>query len=204
MARLEVELRAHVRRVRACGACAEMQRPVITGDPIASPVMLIGQAPGRYEGELGRPFAWTAGRTMFGWFGRIGLDEEAFRARVYMVAVCRCFPGANPKGGDRLPSRAEIANCAPWLKAEMRLLRPALVLPIGKLAISRLMPVQKLTEVIGKQQRLQIDGLSTDVIPLPHPSGASPWHRIEPGKTLLASALRRIHKHPAWRTACGE
>jgi len=204
MATLKVKLRAHVRKVRACAACGEMQRPVITGDPVVSPVMLIGQAPGRYEGELGRPFAWTAGRTMFGWFGRIGLDEDAFRARVYMVAVCRCFPGANPKGGDRVPSRVEVANCAPWLATEIRLLRPALVLPIGKLAISRLMPVQKLTEVIGRQHRLEIDGMTTDVIPLPHPSGASPWHRIEPGKTLLAGALRRIRRHPAWRTACGE
>jgi len=47
-------------------------------------------------GPAGKPFAWTAGKTMFGWFSQLGqacMDEEAFRQRVYMAAVCRCFPG---------------------------------------------------------------------------------------------------------------
>ena len=76
---------------------------------------------------------------MFRWFLSIGLDEEAFRDRVYMAAVCRCFPGKNPKGGDRVPSKAEIASCARWLAAETALLEPSLILPVGKLAIAQLM-----------------------------------------------------------------
>ncbi|HEY1547317.1 MAG TPA: uracil-DNA glycosylase family protein, partial [Kofleriaceae bacterium] len=75
--------------------------PVVTGEPVMSPVMLVGQAPGIKEGPAGRPFAWTAGKTMFQWFSEIGLDEASFRSRVYMAAVCRCFPGKANGGGDR-------------------------------------------------------------------------------------------------------
>ena len=105
--------------------------PVVTGQPVLSPVMLIGQAPGDKEGKLGRPFAWTAGKTMFKWFDSIGLDEESFRNRVYMAAVCRCFPGKKPRGGDRVPAPDEIERCGQWLETEYRLLQPRLLLPVG-------------------------------------------------------------------------
>ena len=195
-------LRTHLRALRACDLCPEMHGPVVTGQPVASPVMLIGQAPGVHEGRLGKPFAWTAGKTMFGWFAGIGLDEEAFRSRVYMAAVCRCFPGKNPKGGDRVPGKGEIEACSRWMRAEIDLLRPALVLPVGKLAIAQVLPepVTTLEAVVGGQLRIELPGgHAADVIPLPHPSGASTWHRMEPGKTLLARALRRIAVHPAWK-----
>ena len=116
-----------------------------------------------------------------------------------MAAVCRCFPGKNPKGGDRVPDTSEIANCLPWLEAEIELLKPQLVIPVGKLAISQFMPVRKLNEVVGQQHRLDVLGRKTDLIPLPHPSGASTWHRMEPGKTLLADALALIAQHQAWK-----
>lgn len=185
-----------------CQKCPEMIGPVVSGNPVFSPILLIGQAPGDKEGGFGKPFAWTAGKTLFKWFERIGLDEETFRQRVYMAAVCRCFPGKNPKGGDRVPNPAEIANCSNWLKAEMDLLKPALILPVGKLAISQLMTVNKLNEVIGKIHQVSFHGHHTDVIPLPHPSGASTWHRMEPGLSLLASALTVLQQHNAWQQVC--
>ncbi|MDH3637637.1 MAG: uracil-DNA glycosylase family protein [Gammaproteobacteria bacterium] len=177
-----------------------MQRPVVVGNPVVSPVVLIGQAPGAREGPAGKPFAWTAGKALFKWFGQIGVDETQFRTRVYMAAVCRCFPGKRRTGGDRVPSPEEIENCAPWLATEFRLLRPELVIPVGKLATSRLLPFNRLDQVVGQRHRIATHGLTVDVIPLPHPSGASPWHRIEPGKTLLQEALRLIRGHSAWAT----
>lgn len=174
--------------------------PVVMGRPVLTPVMLIGQAPGVKEGPAAQPFAWTAGKTLFRWFAPLGLDEDTFRSRVYMAAVCRCFPGKNPKGGDRVPSPAEIDNCADWLEAEFELLRPSLILPVGKLAISRFMPVIKLNGVIGRVHRVEVAGREADLIPLPHPSGASTWHRTEPGVTLLADALDLIGRHPAWKS----
>lgn len=176
-----------------------MQRPVVIGRPVLSPVLLVGQAPGDKEIVVRKPFAWTAGKTMFKWFHRIGLEEEAFRNLVYMAAVCRCFPGKNPKGGDRVPNGDEISNCSDWLAKEIVLLQPDLVLPVGKLAIAQLMDFDKLVDVVGKKFRLDVHGVPADVIPLPHPSGASTWHRMEPGKTLLDKALVRIRRHPAWK-----
>ncbi len=160
---------------------------------------MVGQAPGDREGQFGRPFAWTAGKTLFGWYRQIGIDEPAFRERVYIAAVCRCFPGKNPKGGDRVPDREEIARCSTWLNAEAELLRPQLLIPVGKLAIEQYLPVKLLKDVIGRQHTIEIDGREVDVIPLPHPSGVSTWHRVEPGKTLLQDALRLIERHPAWQ-----
>lgn len=192
-------LRRHQARLRRCRRCPEMTGPPVVGTPVLSPVLLVGQAPGSREIELRRPFAWTAGKTLFRWFEGIGLDEATFRARVYMAAVCRCFPGKAPKGGDRVPSETEIASCAPWLEAEIALLRPRLVIPAGRLAIARFLDHRSLAEVVGRRHRVRLDNRTVDVIPLPHPSGASVWHRTEPGRSLLARALALIAAHPAWQ-----
>ena len=177
-----------------------MIRPVVTGVPVMSPVMLIGQAPGVKEGPAGKPFAWTAGKTLFQWFDQVDLPEPEFRERVYMAAVCRCFPGKGKAGGDRVPSDEEVERCSRHLKSEIKLLQPRLVIPVGKLAIEQLFPeVEKLIEVIGTQQRATLAGHTFDVIALPHPSGASTWHRTEPGKTLLVRALSLIAQHEAWQ-----
>jgi uracil-DNA glycosylase len=158
----------------------------------------VGQAPGDKEPKLGRPFAWTAGRTLFQWFhDALGWTEEETRDRIYFAAVCRCFPGKKESGGDRVPDGAEIASCSRWLEAEFALLKPQLVLPVGKLAISQFLPVTSLNLLIGQCLRIDYQGHSTDCIPLPHPSGASPWHRIEPGRTLLQRAMKRVATHPA-------
>ncbi len=178
-----------------------MIRPVVTGMAVMSPVMLVGQAPGIKEGPAGKPFAWTAGKTMFQWFTQIGMSEEAFRARVYMAAVCRCFPGkATSGGGDRVPTKDEIGNCSRHLASEARILRPKLIIPVGKLAIAQLVPdCEQLVDIVGTQVKAELGGVKVDVIALPHPSGASTWHRAEPGKTLLVRALARIAQHDAWQ-----
>jgi uracil-DNA glycosylase len=192
-------LDAHVARLRACTLCPKMHRPAVSGGAVVSRVISVGQAPGTKEPVLGRPFAWTAGKTLFGWFQRAcGMSEAEFRATIYMAAVCRCFPGKNAAGGDRVPDAQEIVNCSRWLEAEIALLRPALVIPIGKLAIQQFVAFDKLTDVIGKKLSVTFRGHTFDLVPLPHPSGASPWHRMEPGRTLLDQALRLIVRHPAW------
>src|SRR5277367_4591549 len=102
-----------------------MIRPVVHGAPVASGILLVGQAPGPREGGFGRPFAWTAGKTLFRWFEEsIGCDEETFRSRVYIAAVARCFPGKSAGGGDRRPDAEEIANCRGFLEREVEILQP--------------------------------------------------------------------------------
>jgi uracil-DNA glycosylase len=165
-----------VEALRRCRRCPQMQFSPVSGGPVSSRVILVGQAPGTREPAAGRPFAWTAGKTLFRWFSDVaGVDEDSFRATVYMAAVCRCFPGKTA-AGDRVPSRIEIENCSSWLDSEIALISPGLVIPVGKLA-----------------------GKRFDIIALPHPSGASPWHRIEPGKSLTRRALELIRDHPAWK-----
>jgi uracil-DNA glycosylase len=190
--RLQTEL-------KACRRCPEMHPPPVVGQAVRSPVLLLGQAPGDKEPKLQRPFAWTAGKTLFKWLAGIGLDESQVRSRVYMAAVCRCFPGKKPRGGDRVPSPREVAECQHWLARECALLKPELLVPVGKLAIAQYLPVRRLSEVIGQQHRVACFGREIDCIPLPHPSGASTWHRTAPGRELLAEALALLERHPAWR-----
>ena len=196
---IKADIEAHQQALRACRRCARMNGPVITGQPVASRILLVGQAPGIHEAEVRRPFGWTAGKTLFKWLASIGVEEDAFRRQVYMAAVCRCFPGKNAKGGDRVPSREEIANCAEWLQAEIRLLQPRLIIPVGKLAISRFVAVNKLTDVIGQAINIEVEGARRRLIALPHPSGASTWHQREPGKRLLHQALDLIAQTPEWQ-----
>jgi uracil-DNA glycosylase len=173
--------------------------PVIVPPPVLSPIYLVGQAPGSREGVLGRPFAWTAGRRLFEWFGGLGVDETTFRDRVYIAAVCRCFPGKTTGGGDRAPDALEIQNCSRWMADELTILRPKLVLTVGKLATERFLGKGELVGWIGASHDGAALGWKGEVIPLPHPSGASSWWKVEPGKTLTRKALGRIGKHPVWR-----
>lgn len=187
-----------------CRACPKMIGPVVHGPPVLSKVFLVGQAPGPREGNFGKPFAWTAGKTMFRWFEEtMGLVEEDFRSRIYMAAVARCFPGKANGGGDRKPDADEIGRCRTFLRREVEILKPELVLAVGTLAISEVLGEQvagkKLDVIVGTRMTTRWHGVDVEVVPLPHPSGASPWPRIEPGKTLLARALTLIAEHPSMR-----
>src|SRR6266481_6354167 len=187
--RTQARLGDHVTHLMQCRRCPRMQSTPVSGGVVVSDVMLIGQAPGPREPVLQRPFAHTAGRTLFQWFEKFcGLSELIVRSTIYFAAVCRCFPGKTPAGGDRIPAPDEIRNCATWMNDEIDLLRPQLVIPVGKLAIAQFIAFEKLDEVVGRVFQMRRKRCAFDLIPLPHPSGASPWHRIPPGVGLLRKA----------------
>ena len=137
---LHVLLDAHAAALSACRRCTfddPAILPVISSsrDPLA---MLVGQAPGKTEVVDRRPFAGRAGRTMFRWFAEVGIEEQVARRRIYIAAITRCFPGPSPSGrGDRVPSPAQIASCTGWLDAEIAMIRPTVLIPVGRLAIER-------------------------------------------------------------------
>ena len=188
----------HVVRLQKCRRCPGMKSTPVSGGAIFSDVMIIGQAPGPREPTLKRPFAHTAGQTLFRWFEEsCRMNEAAVRSKIYFAAVCRCFPGKAAGGTDRVPAPDEIQNCAPWMSVEIEILKPRLIIPVGRLAISQFIDCAKLEQVIGREFRVNRAGFDFDLIPLPHPSGASPWPKIPPGKQLLAKALRKIARHPA-------
>ena len=205
---MQTQLQQHQYNLEQCTLCPQMYGPPVHGLAVVSKVMLIGQAPGFKEIEVLRPFAWTAGKKLFSWFEGIGMNESTFRKTVYMSAICRCYPGKKiakqlqekkqKAHGDRVPDKSEIEQCSQWLQAEIEILKPELLILVGKLAISQFIQVKKLDEVIGKIHATDINGHRCDAIPLPHPSGASTWPVTEPGKTLLQQAMLHIKKHPAW------
>jgi uracil-DNA glycosylase len=191
-------LSRHVAKLLKCRRCPRMQSTPVSGGPIVSDVMIIGQAPGPREPTLKRPFAHTAGKTLFRWFEQFcGMNEAAVRSKIYFAAVCRCFPGKNSSGSDRVPAPDEVLNCSSWMDNEIRILQPRLIIPVGRLAILQFIDCAKLEDVIGRKFRVTRAGHRLDLIPLPHPSGASPWHKIPPGKALTERALNLITRHPA-------
>jgi uracil-DNA glycosylase len=204
-----VALAEHLSSLAGCERCqlGAGIRPVVSR--AANPrVMLVGQAPGKVEAEGGRPFSGRAGKTLFRWLGRAGLDEDTARETIYIAAMTRCYPGAHPSGrGDRVPSRVEQLSCGDWLDDELRIIRPKLLIPVGRLAIERFLPSLPLSELIGTRHSVVHAGGSSIVIPLPHPSGASSWiyegdniSLVDKAIDLLAEELGRlVLRHSAAR-----
>lgn len=197
--------------LHACRRCAEAGRfiisPPICAGPATARLMIVGQAPGRVEQErTHRPFSGPAGKRLFRWLAEAGWIEEEFRAANYMTAVTKCYPGPHPAGrGDRVPGKDEQALCRPWLEQELALVQPQVVIPVGGLAIQRFLGNGlRLNEIIGRAfiRPLDDDRLTSwaqqhlppysQVIPLPHPSGASQWFNDAGNQTLLRQALQRI------------
>ena len=198
--RKQIQLERHVAELLQCRRCPRMKSTPVSGGAIMSDIMIIGQAPGPREPVLQRPFAHTAGKTLFRWFEEsCGMNEAAVRSKIYFAAVCRCFPGKNSSGTDRVPAPDEIRNCSTWMDDEIRMLRPRLVIPVGRLAIMQFIDCAKLEKVIGCKFRAERAGHRFDLIPVPHPSGASPWHKIPPGKELTRHALKLIARHSVIR-----
>jgi uracil-DNA glycosylase len=182
------------RRMRRCRRCLELGcsviPPAIFTGGIGAKVMVVGQAPGSREVDAGRPFHAQSGTRLFQWLARAGFEEKDFRARQYMTSVTKCFPGkAAAGGGDRRPTAIEIEACLPYLLEQMDLVRPALVVPVGKLAIDVFFPERpSLEEIVGTQHTLA----GRVVIPLPHPSGASRWHQIPANRRRIDRAIHLL------------
>jgi len=153
--------------------------------------MLVGQAPGKKEVLLGRPFAGAAGRRLFQWLSEAGFKEQQFRSFCYVTAMMKCFPGSGQRG-DLRPRRQQLANCAAWLEQELALVRPAVLIPVGQLAIERFLGKARLDELIGRRFRRSIAGRTLTVIPLPHPSGASAWTNAVENRRLIRRAIRLV------------
>lgn len=181
---------AHQAACRACMVCAKegiiaVAHPTFSGEWGAR-FLLVGQAPGQVERESRRPFDGRAGRELDRWMLRAGFADAAeFRRVTYIAALMRCFPGRNPKGnGDLRPPPRGIANCAHWLDAELAMLRPRVVIPVGQLAIARFLGPGSLEERVGRSF-----GDEPVIVPLPHPSGQSRWLNDPANRERLARAL---------------
>jgi uracil-DNA glycosylase len=152
---------------------------------------MYGQAPGIVEGEERRPWRGRAGKTLRRW---LELGEEEFYATFYCASVTRCYPGRAASGrGDRTPTPREQELCVFWRDWEIEILRPKLIVPVGGLAIKRLLGITGLASCIGR--RYERGGAT--IIPLPHPSGASSWLNAPANRELTARAAALVRETAA-------
>ena len=181
-------------RIRACRACElaghlSAARPIRHGGSVGQRVMLVGQAPGARSDAAGRHFIGPAGDTLERWFDAAGFEPGFFRSHVYVSALTRCFPGKSPSGkGDRAPSPVERQLCRPFLDAELELLRPRLIVLVGKLAIETFLGGARLSDAVGTLQ--QRDGRL--FLPLPHTSPVSRWLNDATNRERVEQAIRLL------------
>jgi uracil-DNA glycosylase len=196
--RLSVLLEEHAKNLSACRRCTFADPsilPVVSSsrEPLA---MLVGQAPGKTEVIDRRPFAGRAGKTMFRWFAEVGIEESVARRRIYIAAITRCFPGPSPSGrGDRVPSPFEMSNCSSWLDNEIGLIKPPVIILVGRLAIQRFLGDAPLDRYVGRVHEIVSGKTKSLAIPLPHPSGASSWIHGPGHMDLVRISLRLIAEH---------
>jgi uracil-DNA glycosylase len=176
---------------RVCRVCAEAGHPIESLPAFeghaGQKAYLFGLAPGIVEGEERRPWRGRAGKALRRW---LQMNEERFYETFYLAAVTRCYPGKPASGrGDRTTTPEERRLCAFWQEWELRLLRPKLLVPVGGVAIKRLLGLNSLA-CVG--ERIELEGAAAApvmAIPLPHPSGTSGWLNDTANRVQLERAL---------------
>jgi DNA polymerase len=128
------------------------------GNPDAA-VMLVGEAPGATEDEQGRPFVGRAGKLLEEVLAEAGLERED----VYITNVVKARP---PKNRD--PRAGEVAHHMPWLEAELALIQPRLVIPLGRHALAHFTDDAKISEVHGTEMTER----GRSLFPMYHPAAA--------------------------------
>jgi uracil-DNA glycosylase len=138
------DLRQEIRTHRGCGfEPCETATNIVPGEGSASAeVMLVGEAPGASEDELGRPFVGRAGRLLDELLAEAGLARED----VYITNVVKARPP-----GNRDPRASEVLHWMPWLEAELGLIRPRVVVPLGRHALAHFVDGAKISEVHGRE-----------------------------------------------------
>ena len=120
-------------------------------------VMLVGEAPGASEDELGRPFVGRAGRLLDELLAAAGLRRD----EVYITNVVKARPP-----GNRDPKASEVAHWMPWLEAELALVRPRVVVPLGRHALAHFSDGARISEVHGRV----LSERGRTLFPLYHPA----------------------------------
>jgi len=125
--------------------------------------MLVGEAPGRQEDLTGQPFVGAAGKFLDELLASVGLS----RSDVYITNVVKSRPVSGlPPGRNRAPTPAEIAACAPWLQEQLRILRPKVIVTLGRIALDYFLPGRRIADVHGRS----IPQGPVTILPLYHPA----------------------------------
>lgn len=177
-----LELHKHYAETNTCRLRTTSTRPVFgQGNPRAQ-IMFIGEAPGKKEGEMGEPFVGSSGKFLDLMLNHIGLKRQT----VYITSIVKYRP---PKNRDPLSS--EKMSCLPWLYAEINLIKPKLIVFLGRHSMNIFFPEKKITDVHGILQTKNFPNISTKYfLPLYHPAAA-----LYDGK-LKSTLLKDFKKIP--------
>jgi len=158
------KLNSEMSQCTKCALRAGCQRVVFgSGNPEAE-IMLIGEAPGKKEDELGIPFMGSTGRILDKMLEGIKIKRED----VYLSNICKCRP---PENRDPLP--AEITRCAPWLEEQIKIIKPKIIVTLGRFALNYFLPEAKISQVHGEITELKIPKIGNQkLFPLHHPAAA--------------------------------
>jgi len=161
-----------------CQDCdlARGRTKVVPGEgPEDADLLFIGEAPGWYEDQQGRPFVGSAGAFLDELLASIGLS----RRHVYIANVIKCRPQGNR---DPLPS--EIQACRKWLDRQIEIIQPKMVVTLGRYSLARYFPTESIGKIHGKARKIG------DVIyyPMYHPAAA--LHQGSLRKTIEDDMLR--------------
>jgi uracil-DNA glycosylase len=169
------ELHERIRTHRGCGfALCEGALNLVPGEgPADARVMVVGEAPGRFEDESGRPFVGRAGMLLDELLAEAGLA----RGDVYITNVVKARPP-----GNRDPTKAEVAHWMPVLERQLEIVAPELVVPLGRHALAHFAPGAMIGEVHGR--RIEAGGRA--LYPLYHPAAALRSTKLR--ETLFADA----------------
>jgi uracil-DNA glycosylase len=153
--RLRDEIRSH----RGCGfePCETCTNMVPGEGSLSARAMFVGEAPGATEDELGRPFVGRAGRLLDELLAAAGLEREA----VYITNVVKARPP-----GNRDPRGDEVAHHMPWLEAELALVQPRIVVPLGRHALAHFARGVTISEAHGRMRSER----GRTLFPLYHPA----------------------------------
>lgn len=200
-------LAAYQARMKACTRCVGAgflaeAHPVFQGHA-AQRLMIVGQAPGARGHASGVPWSGPSGRIIAGWLTMAGFDVEEWRSGWYLTSLTKCFPGKAAQGkGDRAPSPAEIALCADHLATELALVRPEIIVTLGKMSAVRLIPGagrMSLADLVGEIFAVDVGYGEIGIVPLPHPSGVSRWLNDPANRVRVQVALGRLGEERAKR-----
>ncbi len=158
--------------------------------------MVIGQAPAQGAHLKDRPWSGTSGTLMRSWFARAGFDPDRFYQDWYFTSLTKCFPGKAASGnGDRAPSARERALCRSHLDAEIGLVRPPLIITLGRMAAEVVIPGARpltLRALVGTIWTVDLVYGTVPVVPLPHPSGVGRWLNDPANRALVDQAMTEL------------
>ena len=124
------ELKEECLHCERCGLCTTRTN-VVFGDGVpTAEVLLVGEGPGQHDDEQGLPFVGRSGALLDSYLHAIDLDRKK---NVFIANIVKCRP---PKNRDPLPE--ERAACLPWLREQFRLLRPKIVVCLGRIAAQQI------------------------------------------------------------------